>query len=119
MPAHDLIVVGASAGGLEALQMLVAGLSVNLPAAVCIVLHLPPDHRSRLPEILSRAGPLPAAHGVDGAPITPGRIYVAPPDHPSWSRPGISGSPVGRKKTARAPRWTPCSARPPMPMGRG
>jgi two-component system chemotaxis response regulator CheB len=55
MPAHDLIVVGASAGGLEALQMLVAGLSVNLPAAVCIVLHLPPDHRSRLPEILSRA----------------------------------------------------------------
>jgi two-component system chemotaxis response regulator CheB len=52
-----------------------------LPAALCIVLHLPPDHRSRLPEILSRAGPLPAAHGVDGAPITPGCIYVAPPDH--------------------------------------
>ena len=80
MPAHDLIVVGASAGGVEALQLLVAALPRALPAAVCVVLHLPGQATSVLPQILGRAGPLPASHAGDGEQLQPGRIYVAPPN---------------------------------------
>ena len=76
----DLVVVGASAGGVKTLEVLVRNLPATLPAAVCIVLHVPAWRKSQLPEILSRAGTLPAAHGVDGEPIEAGRIYVAPPD---------------------------------------
>jgi len=81
MPDHDIVVVGASAGGVEALVGLVASLPAELPAAVFVVLHVPPTGTSALPDILRRSGPLPASHVKDGEPIEPGRIYVAPPDH--------------------------------------
>ncbi|CAH2603574.1 Chemotaxis protein CheB [Rhodovastum atsumiense] len=84
---HGIIVIGASAGGVEALQRLAACLPPTLPAAVFVVLHIGPRF-SALPEILSRAGTLPACHAVDGAPIRPGRIYVAPPDHHLLITPG-------------------------------
>ena len=80
MPGRDIIVIGASAGGLEALQKLVAGLPENLPAAVMVVLHRTPEQDSYLPQILRRAGNLPAADAWDGESIQKGRIYVAPPD---------------------------------------
>ena len=78
---HDIIVVGASAGGVEALGALAAGLPADLPAAVFVVLHVPAYGASVLPGILSRRGPLPAVHPTDGEPIRLGHIYVAPPDH--------------------------------------
>ena len=81
MPDHGIVVVGASAGGVEALADLAASLPGDLPAAVFVVLHLPATGTSALPEILRRHGPLPAAHVKDGEPIQPGRVYVAPPDH--------------------------------------
>jgi two-component system chemotaxis response regulator CheB len=80
MPGHDIIVVGASAGGIETLKEVVRGLPPSLPAAVFVVIHLAPGGTSVLPNIISRAGPLRAAHPQDGDPITPGRIYIAPPD---------------------------------------
>ena len=80
-PGHDIIVVGASAGGVEALGELVSLLPADLPAAVFIVLHIPAYGTSVLPGILSRRGPLPAVHPADGEAIRQGRIYVAPPDH--------------------------------------
>jgi len=80
MPTRDIVVVGASAGGVEALIDLVRGLPADLPAAVFVVMHVPAYGVSRLPEILRRSGPLPAAHARDGETIVPGRIYVAPPD---------------------------------------
>ncbi len=80
MPGRDVIVVGGSAGGLEALRELVGRLPADLPAAVLVTLHVAGGRRSRLPEILSRSGPLPAAHPRDGEPVEPGRISVAPPD---------------------------------------
>jgi two-component system chemotaxis response regulator CheB len=81
MARHDVIVVGASAGGVEALIRLVGGLPADLPAAVCVVLHLPQYGPSHLPAILARAGPLPAAQAAGSEPIAPGRIYIAPPDY--------------------------------------
>ena len=77
---HDLVVIGASAGGVEALRQLAAGLPRDLRASVVVVLHLAAGGTSVLPSILDRAGPLPARPAEDGAPLEPGTIYVAVPD---------------------------------------
>ncbi|GAB4204988.1 MAG: chemotaxis protein CheB [Roseiflexaceae bacterium] len=81
MPMRDIIVVGGSAGGIEALQRLVHGLPSDLPAAMLVVLHTHPTSPGYLPQILSRNGPLLAEHAADGAPLSPGKIMIAPPDH--------------------------------------
>lgn len=81
MAGHDIIVAGASAGGVEALGELARGLPAGLPAAVFIVHHFPAHGTSVLPAILNRSGRLKATHAQDGEPIQPGQIYVAPPDH--------------------------------------
>jgi two-component system, chemotaxis family, protein-glutamate methylesterase/glutaminase len=81
MPSRDVVVVGASAGGVEALRALVGGLPPDLPAAVLVVLHMPRFSPSALPLILHRAGPLPAAAAVDGQPLARGRVYVSAVDH--------------------------------------
>lgn len=75
-----IIVIGASAGGVEAIRTIVAALPRELNAAVFITLHIG-AHRSDLPWLLSLAGPLPARHPADGDVIEAGHIYVAPPDH--------------------------------------
>jgi two-component system chemotaxis response regulator CheB len=80
LPARDIVVVGASAGGIEALIQLVQGLPPGLPAAVFVTCHIPPEGTSNLPEILSRRGQLLAVHPRDGEEVRPGQIYVAPPD---------------------------------------
>jgi len=77
---HDIVVIGASAGGVEALVELVRVLPPDIPAAIFVVLHVSPQATSVLPRILSRSGLLPAVHPADGDPIERGRIYVAPPD---------------------------------------
>jgi CheB methylesterase len=63
--------------GVEALQQLASQFPPDLPAAVLIVLHMPPPSRSLLPEILSRSGPLPAVHPENAAAIEPGCVYIA------------------------------------------
>uniref|UniRef100_UPI0035CB685E chemotaxis protein CheB n=1 Tax=uncultured Sphingomonas sp. TaxID=158754 RepID=UPI0035CB685E len=80
MSPTAIIVVGASAGGVEALRQVIAGLPSDLNAAIFITLHIG-AHRSDLPWLLSRAGLLPAAHPADGEEIRAGHVYVAPPDH--------------------------------------
>src|SRR5690348_10974277 len=72
--------MGASAGGVEALQRVMAGLPEDLGAPVLIVLHIPPFSASNLPAILTRAGPLEAHHASDRESLEPNRVYVAPPD---------------------------------------
>jgi two-component system, chemotaxis family, protein-glutamate methylesterase/glutaminase len=102
---HDVVVVGASAGGVEALMTFVAGLPANLEAALFVVLHIPANIPSSLPRILAYAGPIPAKLAEDNEPIARGNIYVAPPDshllltatsmrvthgpHENWHRPAI------------------------------
>src|SRR4026209_736410 len=80
MPGHDIIVVGFSAGGVEALVRLVSALPGDLPAAMFVVHHFPAESVSVLPSILRRSGELPALHPKHEQLIEQGRIYVAPPD---------------------------------------
>jgi two-component system, chemotaxis family, protein-glutamate methylesterase/glutaminase len=77
---RDIVVVGASAGGLDVLIKLASGLPADFAAALFVVLHLPPDAPSRLATILNRAGPLPALQVEQQQQVQPGRIYVARPD---------------------------------------
>jgi two-component system chemotaxis response regulator CheB len=77
--ADQVVVVGGSAGAIEAAVELAAGLPPGLPAAVCVVIHFPESATSMLPAILGRAGPLPVDHAVNGGTLVPGHIYVAPP----------------------------------------
>src|SRR2546423_4534657 len=80
MTSKDIVVMGASAGGIEALSEVVAQLPEKLPASLFVVVHVPEGATSVLPRILSRRGRLPAVHPKDGDPIQKGRIYVAPPN---------------------------------------
>ena len=88
MTTRDIVVIGASAGGVQALTALVRELPPDLPAAIFVVMHVPPYAVSRLPEILSRACRLPAHHARHADRIQAGRIYVAPPDRHLLLRPG-------------------------------
>jgi two-component system chemotaxis response regulator CheB len=107
LPGHTIVVVGASAGGIEALMNLVRRLPGDLPAAVFVVVHVPPTATSALPSILERAGALPALHPADGQPIEPSRIYVAPPDHHLLVRPGQVRLGRGPKENGHRPAVDP------------
>jgi len=88
MAGHDLVVIGGSAGGVEALKQICAELPGDFPASVFLVLHISPSSRSFLPDLISRVSKLPAHHPADGEALKPGTIYVAPPDLHMLVRPG-------------------------------
>lgn len=88
MPGRDIVVVGTSAGGVEALRALVGGLPESFPGSVFIVMHTAPDSPGVLAQILDRSGPLPAANASNRERIEPGHIYVAPPDTHLLLEPG-------------------------------
>ena len=69
-----------SAGGIRALQIVLGALPPDFDAAVLVVIHLAPNTRSLLPEILARATRLPVGPAFDGMPLTPATVAVAPPD---------------------------------------
>ena len=79
-PAFDVVALAASAGGLASLSSVVAALPPDFPAAVLIVQHLDPRHRSLMAEILGRRTQCQVEEAQDGQRILPGTIYVAPPD---------------------------------------
>jgi len=80
MPARNVVVIGASAGGLEGLMRIVRDLDADLPAAVFVAMHVSPSAKSRLPEILRRIAPYPTRAVVGNDPIEEGCLYVATPD---------------------------------------
>ncbi|HEV2149258.1 MAG TPA: chemotaxis protein CheB [Longimicrobiaceae bacterium] len=79
MQGHDVVVIGASAGGVEALVQLFSLLPADTPASFFVVLHVPERGTSALPAILGRRTALRVSHARDGDRIEPGRVYVAPP----------------------------------------
>lgn len=81
MDKRDILAIGASAGGLPALQRLFGGMPKGFAPTVFVVVHISPTAHSVLPLLLDRIGWLPAFHPGDEEPIRPGHIHVASPDH--------------------------------------
>jgi two-component system, chemotaxis family, protein-glutamate methylesterase/glutaminase len=81
MPACDIVAMGASSGGVGALQEVVRHFPRDFPASLFVVLHVSSDSKSLLPEILAKAGSLPARHPESGRQVERGCIYVAPPGY--------------------------------------
>jgi len=79
MGNRDILAIGTSAGGVEALTSLASGFQANLPASVLVTIHLPSRFTSSLDDILSQAGPLSAAFATNGEVFRKARIYIAPP----------------------------------------
>ena len=83
-----VVVVGTSAGGIDALRVLVAGLPATFPAAICAVIHMAPDSPGVLPGILGRAGNLRVCAARNRERLQPGHLYLAPPDRHLLLEPG-------------------------------
>lgn len=105
-PGH-LVVVGASAGGVEALTGLVASLPEDLAAAVVVVLHIPRDAPSALAAILDRAGPLPAATARHGQRLESGTVHVAPSGRHTLVLDGVLQLSAGPKENGHRPAIDP------------
>jgi two-component system chemotaxis response regulator CheB len=101
------VVLGASAGGVEARGTLIGGLPPELPASVFVVLHVLSGGASVLPKILARAGPLPVAAAVDGERIERGRVYVAPSDHHMLLEDGVVRLTRGPRENGHRPAVDP------------
>lgn len=100
---RDVIVIGASVGGVDALLSLAAGLPRDLGAAVFIAIHMAPGYSNRMPELLSARGPLRASHPVDGEIPNLGRIYIAPPDNHILLRSSFISVARGPKENGHRP----------------
>jgi two-component system chemotaxis response regulator CheB len=100
---RDLVVIGASAGGVEALKAVASRLPGDLPAAVCVVLHIAPTSTSALAGILDRTGELPCRPAEDGEQLRPGHILVASPDHHLLVEDGRARVTVGPRENNHRP----------------
>src|SRR3954447_1871614 len=89
MRSKHIVVIGASAGGLEALRAIVGALDPDFAAPICVVLHTSPQSPGLLDGILTRPGKLAALNAINGERLRPGHIYVAPPDFHLVVEPGI------------------------------
>jgi two-component system, chemotaxis family, protein-glutamate methylesterase/glutaminase len=80
MSNRDVVVIGGSAGAIEAVREILRKLPGELPAAICVVIHSSPDGSSLLPQVLGRCSNLPTAFARHDEPVQTGRVYIAPPD---------------------------------------
>jgi two-component system chemotaxis response regulator CheB len=97
MAHRDIVVIGASVGGISALTEFLSHVPLDLPASMFVVVHVAPEGGGMLPSILGRGNGWQAAYAVDGEPIRPGRLYLAPPDHHLLIKPS-------RLQVVRGPR---------------
>ncbi|AZV27097.1 chemotaxis protein CheB [Pseudomonas syringae] len=81
LPRVEAIVVGASAGGVEALLTMLGSLRAGFGLPIIIVLHLPEERRSQLADVFARRLALPVAEAIDKQDITPGTVYFATPGY--------------------------------------
>jgi two-component system chemotaxis response regulator CheB len=107
MHTKRIVVIGTSAGGIEALRTLVAALPADFPAAIGIVLHMAPQSPDLLHEILDRAGPLPVHQPRNNERILAGHVYVAPPDCHLLIEPGVLRVTKGPKENRFRPAVDP------------
>ncbi|HEX9268273.1 MAG TPA: chemotaxis protein CheB [Candidatus Limnocylindria bacterium] len=107
MTPRDIVVIGASAGGIDALRQLVAHLPGELRAALFVTMHVSPGTPSVLAAILRRSGPLPAFQAADRERIRAGRIYVAPPDRHLLIEPGSIRLSAGPRENRSRPAVDP------------
>ncbi|MSS70961.1 MAG: chemotaxis protein CheB [Candidatus Latescibacteria bacterium] len=78
--AFDVVAMAASAGGLQALSAVLSAMPADFPAAVVVVQHLDPRHRSLMAEILERRTPMRVQQAKEGDRLSPGLVHIAPPD---------------------------------------
>ena len=79
-PPFDIVALAASAGGVFALTEILQKIPADFSAAIVVVQHLDPRHRSLMPQIFGRRSNLPVYQAVDGMQVDPGHVYLAPPD---------------------------------------
>jgi two-component system chemotaxis response regulator CheB len=106
-PGHDIIVIGGSTGGIEALRQIVASFPDDLAAAVLVVIHTAAGYTSHLPDLLAAKSKLKATLALHGEPLTMGRIHVAPPDNHLLLRPGYLAVQRGPKENGSRPAVDP------------
>ncbi|HWH39450.1 MAG TPA: chemotaxis protein CheB [Usitatibacter sp.] len=104
---RDVVVIGASAGGIDALRTIASGLPRDFPAAIFVVVHISPHSPGILDSILERAGPLPSVTVRDEEPIRPGCIYVPFPDHHLVVEEGIARATRGPRENLFRPAVDP------------
>ncbi|MBV8544615.1 MAG: chemotaxis protein CheB [Acidobacteria bacterium] len=108
MPPSKIVVIGASAGGIEALKEIVQRLPAGFDAPILVVIHIPPDSPSMLPKILDRAGPLRVKSAEEGEEAANGVMYVAPPDrHLIVEANGTLRTPRGPRENRSRPAVDP------------
>ncbi|HET8727032.1 MAG TPA: chemotaxis protein CheB [Alphaproteobacteria bacterium] len=104
---RDIVVIGASAGGIDALRSIAAGLPPQFPASICVVLHVSPESPGILDKILDRAGPLRAVQVHSSQRLQPGVIYVAAPDHHLIVEPSVVRATRGPRENRFRPAIDP------------
>jgi two-component system, chemotaxis family, protein-glutamate methylesterase/glutaminase len=107
MWTKHIVVIGASAGGIETLRELVGTLPADFPAPICVVLHTSPLSPGVLDAILTRAGHLPATNARDRETLRAGHIYVAPPDCHLLVEPGLVRATKGPRENRFRPAIDP------------
>jgi two-component system chemotaxis response regulator CheB len=107
MAKRDIIVIGASAGGIDAFKKLVRGLPEHFSASIFIVWHTAPNLTSFLPRLLDRETAVPVVEPFDGERIVPGTIYVAIPDHHLLIEDGLLRVTKGPKENRFRPAVDP------------
>ena len=107
MAIKHVVVIGASAGGIETLRTFVNGLPADFAAPICVVLHTSPTSPGVLSDILNRSGSLTAMTPRNSERLKPGIIYVAPPDHHMLLEPGIIRLTRGPKENRFRPAIDP------------
>jgi two-component system chemotaxis response regulator CheB len=107
MPRQDIVVIGGSAGALEALVNILTALPSRLEAAIFAVLHTAPQGGGALPQVLSRSTALPVDFAVDGSRVEKSRVYVAPPDHHVTLEDGVMSVHRGPRENGFRPAVDP------------
>ena len=107
MAKRNIVVIGASAGGFEAIKTLVSSLPADLDAAIFIVWHMSPDVSGVMPQVLNRYHTIPAANAIDGESVAFNRIYVAPPDRHMILEDGVIRLTRGPKENRFRPAVDP------------